>query len=1609
VAERSFGLADRLDELGETPQEAWQHAHDAGLTNAPPPLDLGPSAPELAPNVLGEDPPAPVPAADPDAALHHAVPGKFKPGAPAPAKKGKPELAPIADTGTIADTQEQLPDMAPVRPTAEPIEPAASFNELFHANSRIAQRDGSTFDDHMIAQGYAPILRALGLPNSENPAEYADLDAAGQARFGNAGQPSRLATAARQGEQVPFGKNFLADRALQESLIVAEIKKRRAKDPDFLKGVPDSVDGLHAYFLEQQRQAQAADEATVARSPGGLTGFAAALSGSAVGSFHDPVNVMGLAIPGGEGKSLIQIAARDALINGVLELGQQPIVAHNRAELGEGYTLGDAAANVASAAIGGAAFGSALHVGGKAAAATGIPQALAGAVSDTSSAIADRLFAALPEHLQKKWGAAIVKDWARRIDNGEKLEDVFSELSNRELTTLSRTIVGDQHLTPDERAAANVLNRAQEVGESSPYQPGPAGDATHENGLAAAIKDLQDRRTPEPTEFPSVSGGEGSGAASPAAATERPPAALSTTARRPQIQQAPEEAIASFQRKVYHAENATGDVNAKNPKSSASGPAQFTDPTFRDYYRKVYGQDPGPHPARELKNNPEVQARLLDRLTRDNAAALQRAGEGVNDGNLYLAHFLGSVDAIRVLKADASTPIERLVSADVLNSNPFLRGKSASEVAAWAHGKMGRQVASVSARGDAGALDPASGADDALIAQLNNDALQLDDQVIGAPASSASAAPPPMYARSFNVDDITVDANRFQFKAGGDELGVTDRLRGVKEWNPLYAGRVVVWEDKDGRAFLADGHQRHGLARRIQAETGEPVRMDAIVLREADGISAEDARVYAALKNIAEGTGTAVDAAKVIRDAGPHVLEHLPPKSALVRDGAALARLSDAAFGAVYNDVVPADFAAVIGHLLPDQPEAHEAMIGLLAKLDPANRGQAESIVRQGIAAGLHKEEQVDLFGSHSHVTSLMLERAKVLEKVLANLRKSKLVFNTAAKEADTLEAVGSKIAKSASEKEAQANAQALEIVARLAFSRGAVADALNEAAAKLAAGGKLADVADEAARAIRRADLAALAGEAANDDASRLAVDGAGRGGDTGEEGPQLPSQSGDPEQPGLTELERATERFSDPDGPAVKQQAESLTHDLKADVEARAARREKIKAASAELEKAKPGELRTIEPFPEDEPGYHRFRYVGEDGTAVGGNYTLEGNTIEGLNIGDVNDRAELGVAEVRKLFEQLHAEHPEVEYVHAYRKSGARAAEQEVWFQFTENGVKYHGATDPRPPASPASVPSTDVSPEQFSGVWKSKPFKDAVAGMTARGKEDMPHRESPVAEAMVRGWIDGQAGDLDQLVSEAQKALEGEGQFQPHGYNPRQGYIEAYYAAATGKPREIRAIGSDRVMGVREALAELAGAKPSAEPTGALPAAVTPADLDALAKVAIAKAKKAPHGTGGYLKDEQSARDWIEGFKAAWRGEPLPNDGSSAAGLGWHSGKWDRQYGAGYALDRDGTLDPKLALQPVKANDRAAIADNPLDNGAQTDPALAETNRQLTELGAAAPLRSSEEQLGTMGLGLFDNADQPSFRLDEEGGEISAADLLAELEDDDKAIKAMKDCL
>ncbi len=126
---------------------------------------------------------------------------------------------------------------------------------------------------------------------------------------------------------------------------------------------------------------------------------------------------------------------------------------------------------------------------------------------------------------------------------------------------------------------------------------------------------------------------------------------------------------------------------------------------------------------------------------------------------------------------------------------------------------------------------------------------------------------------------VDVDAETFQFKSGADGAGVNDKLRDVKTFDRRLAGVSLIWERTDGKQFIADGHQRRALALRAIEAGQDPaeVRLNGFILREADGVTAIDARRIAAVKNMAEGSGSALDAAKILRSVGPMGEAILPP------------------------------------------------------------------------------------------------------------------------------------------------------------------------------------------------------------------------------------------------------------------------------------------------------------------------------------------------------------------------------------------------------------------------------------------------------------------------------------------------------------------------------------------------------------------------------------------------------------------------------------------------------------------------------------------------------------------------------------------------------------
>lgn len=154
-----------------------------------------------------------------------------------------------------------------------------------------------------------------------------------------------------------------------------------------------------------------------------------------------------------------------------------------------------------------------------------------------------------------------------------------------------------------------------------------------------------------------------------------------------------EDAIKKFTGRVVAAEGGT----AKNPFSSAQGAGQFIDSTWIDQFKKVY-KDAADGLTRSqilaLRQDKDVAAGIIDNYARENAKFLEKIGAEVTAGNLYLAHFLGAGGAKKILQANTSTPVDKLLGKDVLDGNKgYLytngRARTAGELRTFIAGRVG--------------------------------------------------------------------------------------------------------------------------------------------------------------------------------------------------------------------------------------------------------------------------------------------------------------------------------------------------------------------------------------------------------------------------------------------------------------------------------------------------------------------------------------------------------------------------------------------------------------------------------------------------------------------------------------------------------------------------------------------------------------------------------------------------------------------------------------------------------------------------------------------------------------------------------------------------------
>ena len=146
-------------------------------------------------------------------------------------------------------------------------------------------------------------------------------------------------------------------------------------------------------------------------------------------------------------------------------------------------------------------------------------------------------------------------------------------------------------------------------------------------------------------------------------------------------------------------------------------------------------------------------------------------------------------------------------------------------------------------------------------------------------------------------DQLHVDPERFQYKQNTNKSGVVregSALEGVKRFRPEFSGAILVWRDPaDKKTYVVNGHHRHDLAKKAGQK-------NMAVLYMTGAKDAKEARKIGALANIAEGRGTAVDAAKLIRDESftPESFheEGVSLKGATAKNAFTLSKLADGMF-----------------------------------------------------------------------------------------------------------------------------------------------------------------------------------------------------------------------------------------------------------------------------------------------------------------------------------------------------------------------------------------------------------------------------------------------------------------------------------------------------------------------------------------------------------------------------------------------------------------------------------------------------------------------------------------------------------------------------------------
>lgn len=323
------------------------------------------------------------------------------------------------------------------------------------------------------------------------------------------------------------------------------------------------------------------------------------------------------------------------------------------------------------------------------------------------------------------------------------------------------------------------------------------------------------------------------------------------------------------------------------------------------------------------------------------------------------------------------------------------------------------------------------------------------------------------------TDSLKVDPERFQYKQGAAAGGATGSIPAEVPYNPDLAGTLAVWKDPaDGQTYVVNGHNRFAKAQR----QGVPTQ----AVRYIDAPDAAGARHTGALINIAEGQGTALDAAKIFREKGtsPEALSAsgVSLKGKMASDGLALSTLDDFLYRQVQSGAIPTEQGVAIGKTGLDAA-GQRSLYSIVDKaqrggraVSPGDIAQLAHDVRNAPTATTNTD---NLFGDEGAVTqNLALEKAQLANHVRERLASDKKLFGGLTKEgkAQELARGGNEINTAENARlagEAARNVEAFDTARRM--NHQGIDQALNEAAIAESIGASKSSVRDQLYQSIQR------------------------------------------------------------------------------------------------------------------------------------------------------------------------------------------------------------------------------------------------------------------------------------------------------------------------------------------------------------------------------------------------------------------------------------------------------------------------------------------------------------------------------------------------------------